>query len=98
VDQKQVVSGLLMKVDKYRRLARWVGDSETVRRIGWLVEELKQQARAFAKPDAARIRDRAYEIWDENGRPGGRDLEFWLEAEREFHDAEKLAKEVQEDA
>lgn len=90
MNQKQVVSGLLLKADKYRRLARWVGDSETVQRIGRLAEELKQQARAFAKPDDARIRNRAHEIWEENGRPAGRDLEFWLKAECEFQEAEKL--------
>lgn len=87
-----------MKAEKYRRLARWVGDSETVRSIGKFAEELKQQARAFAKPDDALIRNRAHEIWEENGRPAGRDLDFWLEAEREFQEAEKLAKEISEDA
>jgi hypothetical protein len=87
-----------MKADKYRRLARWVGDSETVRRIGRLAEELKQQARAFAKPDDVGIRNRAHEIWEENGRPAGRDVEFWLEAEREFREAEIFAQNISEDA
>ena len=27
---------------------------------------------------------RARELWDENGRPAGRDLEFWLQAEAEI--------------
>jgi hypothetical protein len=98
MNQKQVVGGLLMKASKYHRLARWVGDSETAQRIAGLAEELKQRALAFAKPDHKRIRQRAHEIWDENGRPAGRDLEFWLEAEREFQDAEKLAREIPEDA
>lgn len=87
-----------MKADKYRRLARWVGDSETVQRIGGLAEELKQQALAFAKPDDVRIRNRAHEIWDEYGRPAGRDLEFWLKAEREFREAEELAQNISKDA
>ncbi|UPK38660.1 DUF2934 domain-containing protein [Bradyrhizobium sp. 186] len=26
-------------------------------------------------------RARAYELWGQAGRPAGRDLEFWLEAE-----------------
>jgi hypothetical protein len=98
VNQKQVVSDLFRKADKYRRLARWVGDSETIQRIGTLAEELRKRAIAFAKPDHARIRQRAHEIWEENGRPFGRDLEFWLEAEREFQEAEKLAKEISEKA
>jgi hypothetical protein len=30
------------------------------------------------------VRNRAYQIWERKGRPQGRDLEHWLEAEREF--------------
>jgi Protein of unknown function (DUF2934) len=30
------------------------------------------------------IRERAHEIWIERGRPKGRDVEFWLAAEREL--------------
>ncbi len=26
----------------------------------------------------------AYQLWEEHGKPVGRDLEFWLEAERQF--------------
>lgn len=29
----------------------------------------------------ARIRDAAYRIWEEEGRPEGRDLDHWLKAE-----------------
>lgn len=29
----------------------------------------------------ARIRDRAYQLWEEGGRPEGRDAEFWERAE-----------------
>jgi len=31
-----------------------------------------------------RIRARAYELWEQAGRPEGRDSEHWLEAEREL--------------
>jgi len=65
---------------------------ETVQRILLLTEELKQRARALAHPNEARIRERAREIWEENDRPVGRDEEFWLQAEREFREAEELAK------
>jgi Protein of unknown function (DUF2934) len=33
--------------------------------------------------DHDRIRDRAYQIWDRDGRQSGRDEEYWLQAERE---------------
>jgi Protein of unknown function (DUF2934) len=96
VDQKQIVSSLLAKARKYREFARWVGDRETARNISLLAEELKQRARALARPSESRIRKRAREIWEENGRPMGRDEEFWLRAEREFQEAENLAKEAHE--
>ena len=35
-----------------------------------------------------RIRERAYAIWDANGRPDGRADEHWLMAERELRDVE----------
>jgi len=76
---------------KYRDLARWVGDRETMQRISAFSEELKQQARALAKPNEDLIRERAREIWEENDRPAGRDEEFWFQAEREFREAEELA-------
>jgi hypothetical protein len=94
VNQKQTVARLLAKANKYRNFAQWVGDRETVQRILALTQELMQQARALAKPNEEKIRKRAREIWEENGRPVGRDEEFWLRAEREFREAEALAKEV----
>jgi len=97
VDQKQTVARLLEKANKYRDFARWVGDSETVQRILALTEELKQRARAMAKPSEDKIRNRAREIWEENNRPVGRDEEFWFQAEWEFREAEDLAKEISDD-
>jgi hypothetical protein len=43
----------------------------------------------------ARIRERAYKLWEEDGRPEGRDAEFWERAEEligmeENADAAKL--------
>ena len=93
MDQKQIVSHLLAKADKYRQFTQWIGDHETVRRILALTDELKQRARATANPEEAKIKSRAREIWEENGRPAGRDEEFWFQAEREFREAEDLAKQ-----
>jgi Protein of unknown function (DUF2934) len=97
VNRKQVVGSLLMKARKYRDFARWVGDWETAQRIIALAEELKNRARALARPDERRIRKRAREIWEENGRPAGRDEEFWLQAEREFREAEELTRETRDE-
>ena len=59
MDQKQTVARLLEKANKYREFARWVGDRETVQRILALTAELKQRARALAKPNEEKIRKRA---------------------------------------
>ena len=34
---------------------------------------------------AEQIRKRAYEIWECEGRPHGRDIQHWSQAETEFH-------------
>lgn len=34
---------------------------------------------------AEQIRKRAYEIWEGEGRPEGRDAQHWFQAETEFH-------------
>src|SRR5712671_1664553 len=94
MNQKQVVASLLEKASKYREFARWIGDRETVHRILALAGELKQRALALAKPNEDKIRKRAREIWEENNRPDGRDDEFWLQAEREFREAEELANKT----
>jgi hypothetical protein len=92
MDRKKLVARALAKAEKYRSFTRWIGDQETVQRILELSAKLKRRARAIARPTENRLRRRARELWEESGRPSGRDLEFWLQAEREFHDAEDLAK------
>ncbi len=96
MNQKQVVASLLEKANKYREFARWVSDRETVHQILALAGELKQRALALAKPDEEKIRKRAREIWEENCQPVGRDVEFWLQAEREFREAEELANKTRD--
>src|SRR5262245_30707518 len=39
-------------------------------------------------PDEDAIRRRAYQLWEADGRPDGRDEEFWYRAEREFAPAQ----------
>ena len=51
----------------------------------------------LAKPNEEKIRKRAREIWEENNRPVGRDVEFWFQAEREFREAEDLTNEIRDD-
>ena len=40
--------------------------------------------------DETKIRDRAYQLWDQAGRPDGRHEEFWHDAERELAEEEEV--------
>ena len=72
------------RAEKYRSLARWVGDRETNQRILAFTAELEQQASTMDKPTEEQIRRRAQEIWEQAGKPEGRDEEIWHQAEREL--------------
>jgi hypothetical protein len=97
VNRKRMVASVVAKAKKYRKLTRMIDDPETAQRILELTAELKERALTLAKPDQDHIRIRAREIWEENGRPSGRDQEFWFQAEREFREAEELAIHADED-
>ncbi len=45
-----------------------------------------QSARTSGDDRERRVRDRAYEIWEQEGRPSGRESEHWAQAERETRD------------
>ena len=94
LNRKQLVARSLAKARKYRDFARAIGDTETVHRILALTAKLKQRALALSRPSQNRIRRRARQIWEQNGRPSGRDEEFWLQAERELREVEELAKRI----
>ena len=40
--------------------------------------------------DAGAIRQRAYELWERDGRPAGQELDYWLRAEAELTGAGSL--------
>jgi hypothetical protein len=44
-----------------------------------------RSAAIASEPDERRIRERAYDIWIEEGRPHGRDLAHWRRARQELH-------------
>lgn len=41
--------------------------------------------------DERKIRQRAYEMWDRDGRPDGRSEDYWLQAERELAGSDPTA-------
>lgn len=46
--------------------------------------------------DYEKISKIAYIKWQESGMPKGRDLDFWLEAEKEFYGKRKKKKVLKE--
>ena len=80
-----------LKIERANRIASRVTDQTTLELLGAWVEELRQKLRKLA--DARRtkheIKARARELWEQNGCPSGRDLEFWLQAESEIKARER---------
>ena len=64
------------------RVVGHISDATTVERLKNFAEELKQKL--FAMVHRPKVRARAYELWERAGRPPDRDMEFWLEAERQL--------------
>ena len=78
------------EIERAKRFAAGVTDQTTYQRLKAFVEELRQrlQQRLAARRSKEEIRTRARELWEQNGRPVGRDVEFWLQAERELQENE----------
>ena len=74
------------KIEQAVRIASSVTDQTTVQRLRAFVEDLRQKLRQVldARRTKHEIRVRARELWEQNGRPADRDLEFWLQAEAEI--------------
>jgi hypothetical protein len=43
----------------------------------------------MANPTEKEIKKRAYELWELNGKPEGREEEFWQQAEQELRNEDK---------
>jgi hypothetical protein len=88
VDQPSDLEELERKLEQARRLAARTTDLTTFQRLVAFVDELKQNLRRRRAERRSReaIRARAHELWERNGRPAGKDVEFWLAAERELEE------------
>jgi Protein of unknown function (DUF2934) len=86
MDQSDDPRELERKIEQATRIVSRVNDQTTLERLRAWIEDLKQRLRQ--RLEARRIKQeitvRAQEIWEQNGRPSGRDLEFWLQAESEI--------------
>lgn len=58
-------------------------DENTAIRLRRFADQLRRKL--FASPSRRpEVTARAYELWEQAGRPSGRDVDFWLQAEREL--------------
>ncbi|MBR1210250.1 DUF2934 domain-containing protein [Bradyrhizobium sp. JYMT SZCCT0180] len=85
MDQPEDPRELERKIEQATRIASRVTDQTTYQRLTAWVEELRQKLRQrlAVRRTKEEIRARAHDLWEQQGRPVGRDLEFWLQAERD---------------
>ena len=84
--QSEDPNELERKIAQASRIASSVSDQTTIERLLAWAEDLRGMLRQHraARRTKDEIRTRARELWEQNGRPEGRDLEFWLKAESEI--------------
>jgi hypothetical protein len=89
--QSEDAGELKRKIEQAVRIASSVCDQTTAQRLEAFVEDLRQKLQQVldARRTKHEIRARAYELWEENGRPANRDEEFWLRAEAEIRAREQ---------
>lgn len=90
MDQSNDPQELNRQIEQATRLASVTTDLTTYQRLKEFAEELRQrlQRHVAARRSKHAIRARAREFWEQHGRPTDRDLEFWLQAERELSEDE----------
>ena len=66
------------------RVAEGIKDESTAQRLKNFAHDVGQKVLRLLR--RSQVRARAYELWEAAGRPPDRDLEFWLEAERQITD------------
>ena len=91
MDQSDDPQELERKIDQAIRIASRVNDQTTVERLRAWIEDMKQnlRRRLEARRTKHAISARAREIWEQNGCPVDRDLEFWLQAEFEINERDQ---------
>jgi hypothetical protein len=82
---KKKAGELRKRAESYRRMKKLVTDDRAAKALDELAEESEMTAAELEKRH--QTRERAHALWIEHGRPHGRDVEFWLAAERELSGA-----------
>jgi hypothetical protein len=77
---------LQREAERYRRLATTIDDRRAIEALRELAAECDELAVVLEREQ--RVRRRAYEIWEQQGRSHGRHADHWAAAERELAGAE----------
>src|SRR4029079_9143153 len=98
MDQSEDPRELERKIAQAARVASNVTDQTTVLRLRALVQHLEQKLRELLESRRInqQILARARELWEQNGRPPDRDLEFWLQAESEISERKRESNRIGE--
>jgi hypothetical protein len=80
---------LRREAEQFRRLATDIDDRWTMEALRELADDYEGLALVLERQEL--VRKRAYEMWEQQGRPHGRHADHWVAAERELADAEKVA-------
>ncbi|WP_338062327.1 DUF2934 domain-containing protein [Bradyrhizobium erythrophlei] len=85
-DEKATRRELERQLERAGRLAAVTTDRTTYDRIRDFADDLKQKLQRLMtrRRGQDEVRARARQLWEEAGRPADRDLDFWLQAEREL--------------
>ena len=86
----KTASELRQQAKRYRRLERHINDPRALQAMCELVDEFEMTAQELEQRHL--IRERAFQIWIEQGRPEGRQVEHWITAEREITRGHRQAK------
>lgn len=93
IDQKVSREELERQLERARRLAAVTTDRTTYERlcdfandVSQALQRLMSRRRGAFGDGQEEIRARARQLWEEAGQPAGRDMDFWLQAERELGD------------
>jgi hypothetical protein len=86
-------SELRQLAERYRRLKRQISDPQAMQAISEIANRFERNAAALEHRQ--RVRQRAHEIWIEQGCPEGRDIENWVAAESEVTSAQEATGEGQ---
>jgi hypothetical protein len=77
---------LARKIEQADRIASRVLDPTVLERITSWAQQLRSKLQRILdeRRTKQQIEQRAHELWKLSGSPPGRDLDFWLQAEKEI--------------